>query len=173
MLSPGARRSLPSALALFGSLASCGAAAPREAAPTPAIEQAADAGAPTPTGTLSRQSIRVTIRTSLGDVRACYEHGLAGERNLAGRVIISFIIGADGTVATSQIMTNDLRPTGEIADGVSECIREVVSRLRFERPSGGGVVGVNYPFVLDAIDGEGSAAGAEGTDGWRPLPADE
>ncbi len=56
---------------------------------------------------------------------------------------MSFIISANGTVQTAAILNTTLR-----SPRVESCITDAVRRWVFPPPEGGGVVGVNYPFVL-------------------------
>jgi hypothetical protein len=101
-----------------------------------------------PQGSLSRESIRTTIGAALGRVGACYDAN-RGTTELHGRVVVQFIILSDGTVQPPpHVLENALAPAGADADRVALCISLVVATLRFERPTGDGVVGVNYPFVL-------------------------
>jgi hypothetical protein len=130
----------------------CGAAAVA-AQPTPDDV----AGSPSRVS-LSRASIVATIRADLDRVRACYERELAVTSELSGRLIVQFIIQTDGTVIRAHILDNALTPAGEGADRVAGCIVDVVRSLRFEAPSGHGVVGVNYPFVLDSTEPDAGLA---------------
>ncbi len=99
-------------------------------------------------GSLSREVIRRVIRRHINEVRFCYEQELAQRPDLAGRVTVSFIISATGavqTATTSATTLNNARVEG--------CIVQAVRRWTFPAPDGGGVVGVNYPFLLDATGG--------------------
>lgn len=99
-------------------------------------------------GSLSREVIRRVIRRHINEVRFCYEQELSQRPDLAGRVTVSFIISATGavqTATTSATTLNNARVEG--------CIVQAVRRWTFPAPDGGGVVGVNYPFLLDATGG--------------------
>jgi hypothetical protein len=100
---------------------------------------------PTTVGRLSRASIRRTIRSRLGDVRACYEARLVWRPELEGRLRTSFIIAPTGRVrfAATRGMSDPY---------VRSCVEGVVRTFRFDRPEGGGEVGVNYPFVFSYIE---------------------
>jgi hypothetical protein len=103
-------------------------------------------------GSLSREVIRRVIRRHINEIRFCYEQELAQHPDLAGRVTISFIISATGGVQTSSVMNTTLSNAR-----VEGCIVQAVRRWTFPAPDGGGVVGVNYPFVLDSTGGEDDA----------------
>lgn len=97
-------------------------------------------------GSLLRQAIRRTIRDHLHAVRYCYEQRLAIRPRLAGRVMTSFVIGPTGRVDSVEVR-------GDRIDAyVRHCIARVVRAMRFPRPADGGVVGVNYPFILSVSD---------------------
>ncbi len=103
-------------------------------------------------GALSAEVIRRTIRRHINEVRFCYEQGLSTRPDLAGRVTVSFIIGASGAVQSSAMRDTTLSDAH-----VESCIVQAVHRWTFPAPDGGGVVGVNYPFVLDSAAGPGES----------------
>ncbi len=115
----------------------------------PARAEDVDAGA---VGSLPRETIRRVIRANIESVRHCYEQGLATEPNLAGRVVVSFIIGTDGRFLTAGLASSSMAPAGPAATAVETCVQSAVSHFRFPPPEGGGAVLVNYPFVLDTND---------------------
>jgi outer membrane biosynthesis protein TonB len=96
-------------------------------------------------GSLSREVIRRVIRRHINEVRFCYEQELGQRPDLAGRVTVSFIISATGAVQTAAVQSTTLSNAR-----VEACIVQSVRRWTFPAPDGGGVVGVNYPFVLDS-----------------------
>ncbi|MGE0784566.1 MAG: TonB family protein [Sandaracinaceae bacterium] len=102
-------------------------------------------------GALSREVIRRIIRRHINEVRFCYEQELNQRPDLAGRVSIAFIISPTGSVQSSSVASSTL---GDAR--VEQCIAQAVQRWQFPQPDGGGIVGVNYPFVLDY---EGSGGG--------------
>ncbi len=124
-----------SALALVV-LVGCGAAR----SPT------AEIGALDLTDTRTPEAIRALMPSTEPGVRLCYEAELAATPTLAGRVVASFIIEQDGSVASARISSNGLTPSGAAADRVSACIRREVGLLHF--PTGDSRVGVNYPYDL-------------------------
>jgi hypothetical protein len=94
-------------------------------------------------GSMDRVIIRRIVRAHINEVRGCYNQGLARDPSLAGRVLIQFAIGALGKVTHSLVAESDL-PDPK----VGKCIAEAVKRWSFPKSEGGGVVLVNYPFVL-------------------------
>lgn len=127
------------------------APAPPEA---PAPAQAEDApiappkveGSPAPKaevhGALDRDVIRRIVRAHIGEVRYCYNEGLEHDPELRGRVVVDFVIGAEGKVTRSSA-------EADFEGDVPDCIAKAVARWLFPRPADGGDVAVKYPFVLE------------------------
>ncbi len=105
-------------------------------------------------GSLSGEVIRRVIRRHLNEVRFCYEQQLTQQPDLQGRVLVSFVIGGEGTVLSAAVASSTLNHAE-----VEDCIATAVRRWTFPMPEGGGTVGVNYPFVLE-YEGGGDLAGA-------------
>lgn len=94
-------------------------------------------------GQLSQEAIRRVVQRHLPEVRFCYEQGLQANPSLEGRVTVSWIIDGGGRVQSSSLASSSVS-NGE----VEQCIVRAVQRWTFPAPENGGVVGVNYPFVL-------------------------
>jgi TonB family protein len=105
------------------------------------------AAPPTVSGLLSPEAIRRVVLRNLGQVNRCYEQGLSTNPNIAGRVVIRFVIGATGTVMASSVGDSSIP-----VPSVGECVANAVRRWQFPSPEGGGVVTVNYPFNLQPAD---------------------
>ncbi len=96
-------------------------------------------------GSLSREVIRRVIQRHINEVRFCYEQELNQRPDLEGRVMVSFIISATGAVQSAAVGSSTISNAR-----VEGCIVQAVRRWTFPAPDGGGVVGVNYPFVLSS-----------------------
>jgi hypothetical protein len=104
-------------------------------------------------GSLSREVIRRVVRRHVNEVRFCYEQELANRPALAGRVTVSFAISSTGAVQTAAVSNTTLSNAR-----VEGCMVQAVRRWTFPAPDGGGVVIVNYPFVLDCDPCDDSVA---------------
>jgi TonB family protein len=94
-------------------------------------------------GSLSREVIRRIVRRHINEVRFCYEQQLGSRPDLEGRVTVTFIISPTGAVQASLLASSTLgSPPAE------QCIVSAARRWSFPAPEGGGVVRVNYPFML-------------------------
>ncbi len=96
-------------------------------------------------GSLSREVIRRVIQRHINEVRFCYEQELNQRPDLEGRVMVSFIISPTGAVQSAGVGNTTINNAR-----VEGCIVQAVRRWTFPAPDGGGVVGVNYPFVLSS-----------------------
>jgi hypothetical protein len=94
-------------------------------------------------GALSKAAIRERITSRIDDVRWCYETAQTWKRDVAGRVTMRFVIAPSGGVAKAVVLANE---TG--FDDLGCCIARKVATWTFPAPEGGGIVIVDYPFVL-------------------------
>lgn len=95
-------------------------------------------------GSLSKEVIRRVIRRHINEVRFCYEQELNARPDLTGRVTVKFIISPTGAVQTALVSDTSLGN-----QRVENCIAGAVRRWTFPAPDGGGIVIVNYPFMLE------------------------
>jgi len=99
-------------------------------------------------GSLSKEVIRRVIRRHLNEVRFCYEQQLNQRPDLEGRVVVNFIISPSGAVQASSVRNSSLG-NASAESGIASAVR----RWNFPAPDGGGIVVVNYPFVLQPTGG--------------------
>lgn len=102
-------------------------------------------------GGLDREVIRRVILSHRAQIRYCYEKELADRPDLAGRVLVEFVIGADGRVTTARAAEDSLQ-----TQAVGRCVVARVKGWTFPKPEGGGVVVVTYPFLFKPA-GQGDA----------------
>jgi TonB family protein len=96
-------------------------------------------------GSLSKEVIRRVVQRHINEVKFCYEQQLNARPDLQGRVTTKFVISPTGSVQSAMVGDSTLRN-----EAVESCIVRAVRRWTFPAPDGGGVVVVNYPFLLDA-----------------------
>ena len=96
-------------------------------------------------GSLSKEVIRRVVRRHINEVKFCYEQQLNARPDLQGRVTTRFVISPTGSVQSAMVANSSLRN-----QAVESCIVRAVRRWTFPAPDGGGVVVVNYPFLLDS-----------------------
>lgn len=95
-------------------------------------------------GGLDRALIADVVERNKGQVRFCYEQELQSDPRLAGRVVVAWLIGSDGTVSNARIQSSTLH-----SRNVEECILTRLRTWRFPLPEGEGNVDVNFPFLLE------------------------
>jgi len=89
---------------------------------------------------LSKEEIDRVVRARQGIFRACYQKELNRTPGIGGKLVIHFVITADGAVKSASTQGGTLRN-----DGVESCVKSNIMRLKF--PAKGGAI-VNYPFVF-------------------------
>jgi Ca-activated chloride channel family protein len=118
-----------------------GRLAPAVSTSSPSIRS----GSITIKGSLDREVIRRTIQRQLNALRHCYERELQAAPQLAGRVVVRFVIAADGKVIHAIVSESTLNNAK-----VEACLLKVFSRMVFPRITGGGQVQVSYPLTFKA-----------------------
>ncbi len=116
---------------------------PSDDRPTPRVRT----GSSAVQGSLSPEVIRRVIRRHINEARYCYERALAQSPNLAGRVTVSFVVGASGSVTSATVDGSTLGN-----ESVESCLVAAVRRWTFPAPEGGGEVRVAYPFQFEAAN---------------------
>ncbi len=94
-------------------------------------------------GSLSREEIERVLRRVKNQIKHCYDKEVAKDPNLAGKVVMQWVITGTGSVTSAKAAQNTL---GNAAVGA--CVTRVIARLRFPKPRGGGQVLVTYPYVF-------------------------
>lgn len=96
-------------------------------------------------GALPKEAIQKVINQNRAQVRYCYEVELQRNQNLEGRIMMSWVIAATGSVAKVKVANSSMNNAA-----VERCIAAKIKTWKFPAPSGGGIVEVNYPFVFRA-----------------------
>ncbi|MFH1810772.1 MAG: VIT domain-containing protein [Pseudomonadota bacterium] len=94
-------------------------------------------------GSLDKEVIRRVIQDKLAQVKACYQRELAREPELAGRVVLEFVVGEDGKVQSARVVETTLNSAA-----VEICLTKKATAWRFPAVKGGGTVIVRYPFMF-------------------------
>jgi TonB family protein len=94
-------------------------------------------------GSLDGELIRKVIQRNLAQVKYCYQLALQANPKLAGRIVVRFTIGANGSVRKAEIVGGTLREAV-----FEQCLLTRVRSWLFPSPKGGAEVVVTYPFVF-------------------------
>jgi TonB family protein len=92
---------------------------------------------------MNKQTIQKIIRMHMTEVQHCYEVELIKNQTLEGKVVLRFTIGLKEEVLETSISSSTF-PSPD----VEKCLLSVAKKWQFPKPSGGGMVIVNYPFVF-------------------------
>ena len=98
-------------------------------------------------GGLSREHIQRVVGDVLPRVKRCYDDVLAKDPASAGEVRFVWKVLGTGEVSDVGVEVDTLAKPEATA-----CMREVVSSLRFQQPTGYGVVTIHYPFVFSTTE---------------------
>ena len=94
-----------------------------------------------PDGTgLTRDDISRVMYASAKQLRGCYQKELANDKDLSGKVVVTFRITETGTVADARVASTTLK-----SPPVESCILGEIGRLRFPPKA---VATVTYPFIF-------------------------
>lgn len=92
-------------------------------------------------GSLDAGLVASVVKRRVGAIRLCYERALKRHPDLAGRLVLSFVIDENGRV-------DEAWADGDLASSeVSSCAIATIRRLRFPAPEQG-TVEASFPFVF-------------------------
>jgi hypothetical protein len=94
---------------------------------------------------MDRELVRRVIHEHRAQLRFCYESELSSHPGMTGRISVKFTIAADGSVQRADVDSSTVNDRS-----VERCITTRVAEWLFPKPKGGGIVVVNYPFILKA-----------------------
>lgn len=99
------------------------------------------------TGKLDKELIQKIIRRHMPEIKWCYQQGLQKNSRLEGKVVVNFTISSVGKVIQTAVKQTTMRNAE-----VEQCVLAKISRWKFPEPKGGGIVGVNYPFIFKTTE---------------------
>lgn len=94
-------------------------------------------------GGLTAAEILKVVKSRQNGIRNCYERELQRNKDLGGKVVISWRINSEGLVQMPKVRTTTMR-NGSVED----CIVRQISGLKFPQPRGGQAAKVNFPFLF-------------------------
>ena len=102
-------------------------------------------GNPIILGALDKSLIDAVIKRNMSQIRYCYQRELTKNPSLKGKIIVKFVIAANGSVSKASIKSSSMG-----SKGVESCITGRFRRFKFPEPKGGGIVIVSYPFIFSS-----------------------
>ena len=95
---------------------------------------------------LTKEEVAKVIHSHMNEIRYCYESAILADPSLAGKVLVDFKIGAQGSVSTAQSAENTMNNVH-----VGGCLIEKLKNWKFPQPRGGVQVAVSYPFIFKSL----------------------
>lgn len=92
-------------------------------------------------GGLDRDVIDEYIKRHKAQIAYCYSKELDANKALKGRVEVRFTIAGSGRVSVAGVGSSSIANAS-----VERCVTDVIKKIVFPEPVGGGVVEVSYPF---------------------------
>lgn len=96
-------------------------------------------------GGLDKEVIFAEILRASPSMKACYELGLSSRRDLGGKFAVAWQIAPDGHVLKTEVTDDELQH-----EPTTRCLLNVVERMQFPAPHGGGLVNVTFPWIFKA-----------------------
>ena len=94
-------------------------------------------------GALDKKVIEEHVRKILPKLRFCYENGVRKHPEIAGIVVLDFVIQPTGDVSESKVVSTTMHDSG-----VEKCVAEQVGKIKFPVSKDAGTVVDNYSFVF-------------------------
>ena len=102
-------------------------------------------GNPIILGALDKSLIDAVIKRNMNQIRYCYQRELTKNPSIKGKIVVKFVIAADGSVSKASIKSSSMG-----SKAVESCITGRFRRFKFPEPKGGGIVIVSYPFIFSS-----------------------
>ena len=90
--------------------------------------------------------IRRVVRRHTNAFRACYETLLEDDAKANLRLVVGFVIDAEGN--TTAVLEWSDGPKTKAEKAFDGCLTKALAKVRFPKPPGGGVVRVRYPLLF-------------------------
>jgi Ca-activated chloride channel family protein len=109
------------------------------------VQVRAAAGTPVVLGSLSKDAIHPILRRQAGRFRHLYERALQRNPSLSGKIVVRFTIDGRGQVVEAAVTATTVNDAA-----LEAAIVQLIKKLRFPAPEGGGKVVISYPLIFRA-----------------------
>jgi len=100
-------------------------------------------------GGLTREQINRVVRRNKKDISRCFETREQFSPGLSGKVAMNFTINSLGRVAAASAGASSIKDAA-----LKNCLSRKISTWRFDKPTGGRLVKVSYPFNFKSTQGK-------------------
>ena len=132
--SPPAEDSIPASVPTTSAAAPMGSIGGEPILPSPMI-----------IGGIDNAVVERSINDHMASINACFESSRADNPALAGKVLVKFNIGMDGSVANPSTRSTSLRH-----EATEACVNAAIAKVIFPPLERGRLAVVHYPFVFPA-----------------------
>lgn len=92
---------------------------------------------------LSKDQLQRVVKKHVKEMSDCYERALVKNPSLMGKIVLSWNVEKDGSVAEVEVDSNTLKDPE-----VTRCLSSRPATWKFPKPADGEPVRVSYPFVF-------------------------
>ncbi len=103
-------------------------------------------GAPKAVGKLDTAIINRVISQHRSQIRRCYQQAIEKNPDLAGKIIIDFVIDPKGKVTNAKA-----KGDSAMVEAMGSCTLRAFRTFRFPAPEGGGIAKVSYPLIFSRM----------------------
>lgn len=96
-------------------------------------------------GTIDKEAVRRVVRSALSQIKSCYEREYRKDSKLAGKLVISWEIHAQGVAKNASVVKDKSTLSNA---SVEDCVKNKILGLRFPEPPIGSAAQVTYPFIF-------------------------
>lgn len=104
-------------------------------------------------GALDKKVIEEHVRKILPKLRFCYENGVRKHPEIAGIIVLDFVIQPTGDVSESKVVSTTMNDSD-----VEKCVADQVGKIKFPASKDAATVVANYSFVFRNAEVEEKAS---------------
>jgi len=95
---------------------------------------------------LQDKEIKSVIESHSSEIENCYQKNFQGNKNLAGKIRVQFIINSAGRVTSASISQSGINNSG-----LENCVISALKSWQFLKPRVIGSVNISYPFTFPLL----------------------
>lgn len=95
-------------------------------------------------GEISKDQVEKALERALSRFQYCYEKSLLSQPNLAGTLVMEWVISANGKAQSVKVVRSELNQAS-----LHLCVAKEIGQVDFPKPKGGSVT-IQYPFAFSS-----------------------
>ena len=97
-----------------------------------------------PPASMNHEEIRKEILVEKKNIKACYDNELKTTKDLHGKIVLQWDIVDTGQTENIKAVSNELN------EGLADCIKKVIGKMKFKAPPKKQIARVKFPFIFNA-----------------------